>query len=161
MSYQMNRSHTCTSTVPYPQASQSNKNIDVLIRVRFSKANANQDIYILIRLQASGNMKRYNARLFKDPLPQTLSPYLLPVWSRHCEVHSNISWCLLSPVTICFSTCSQHMCCEDGAFTRCVVHICFCRICICFPAICHIYTCSHNKRIWDFISFSINYYGWR
>ena len=29
------------------------------------------------------------------------------------------------------------MCSEDGAFTRCVVHIGFCRICICFPAISH------------------------
>ena len=61
----------------------------------------------------------------------------------------------LSPVyTMCFSTCSQHMCSQDGAFTRCVVHICFCRI-------SHIYTCSHNERIWDFSSYFINYYGWR
>ena len=51
---------------------------------------------------------------------------------------SNIDKITLSPVyTICFSTCSQHIWSEDGAFTRCVVHICFWRICICFPAISH------------------------
>ena len=94
-------------------------------------------------------------------LPCLFSTFYLEytsIFSRFCSQHK----VPLSPVyTMCFSTCSQHMCCEDGAFTRCVVHMCFCLICICFPAICHIYTCSDNGRIGDFSSDSVNYYGCR